>query len=274
MFGVTGLITKEFLLVDLVDFTLHSWRLFLFSLIMLWSASYIGATVVTRLRKPHASENEDVRMILGATLTLLGLTIGFTLSMAIGGYNSRQSNEAAEAVAIVTAVNRVDLLPDRQAMALRPLLAQYLDKRLSFYRTHRRVQLQALSDETTLLQRQLWNTVVRSAQAQPTPLAALSVSAISDVIASEANTQASWRSQIPVAAWGMMAVIAACCNLLIGYCAGSRRRGALLFMLPFVIAVSFTLIGDIDIPGRGMIRVSPVNLERIASMVHSKNTPN
>ena len=30
-----------------------------------------------------------------------------------------------------------------------------------------------------------------------------------------------------------------------------------------------TLIGDIDVPGRGAIHVSPVNVERIAGMVHA-----
>ncbi|SMG57924.1 bestrophin-like domain [Paraburkholderia susongensis] len=262
---------KALLLVDLADFTLHSWHLFLISLIVLWSTSYIGATVFTRIRKPQASENEDVRMILGATLTLLGLTIGFTLSMAIGGYNSRQSNEAAEAVAITTALDRADLLQDGQATTLRPLLAQYLDERLSFYRTHDRAQLTALGKETAALKRELWDTVVRSARAQPTPLAALAVAAMSDVLTSETNTQAGWRNQIPLAAWGLMAVIAACCNLLVGYCAGRKKHGALLFMLPFVIAVSFTLIGDIDVPGRGVIRVSPVNLERIVDILHATN---
>lgn len=261
------------LVENLAGLTLHSWQLFLISLAVLWCASYFGASVVTRLRRPEAAGTEDVRMILGATLTLLGLIIGFTLSMAIGGYNTRQSNEAAEAVAIATAFNRSDLLPASEATALRPLLAQYLDERLQFYRTHDRAQLQIVGEKTSRLKHEMWGTVVRGAETQPTPLAALAVSGVGDLLTSDANTQAGWRSQIPLAAWALMTAIAVCCNVLIGYCAGNRKHRALHIVLPFVISVSFTLIGDIDVPGRGAIHVSPVNVERIAGMVHAPHSP-
>jgi len=95
-----------------------------------------------------------------------------------------------------------------------------------------------------------------------------------DVLTTEMNTRAAWRTQIPVAAWALMMIIAVCCNLLIGYCAGRTKHGALLFVLPFVISVSFALIGEIDVPGRGVIRVSSVDLEQITVIPHATNTRN
>lgn len=248
--------------------TLDSWQLFLFFIVVLWFASFIGSTVIARLRNPQSGESEDVRMILGAMLTLLGLTIGFTLSMAIGGYNIRQNNEAAEAVAISTALSRVDLLPAERSTTLRPLLAQYLEQRLRFYGASDHAQLQTVDEETSRLKAELWLNVVDAAHTKPTPLSALAVSGVSDVLTSEATTNAGWRSQIPLAAWGLMTIIAACCNLLVGYSAGRNKHRALLFMLPFVISVSFSFIGDIDVPGRGLIHVSSVNLERAAGAFH------
>jgi hypothetical protein len=105
-----------------------------------------------------------------------------------------------------------------------------------------------------------------NSRSQPTPLAALAVSGINDVLTSETNTRAGWRTQIPLSAWALMAVIAICCNLLMGYCAGSRKRTALLIVLPLVISISFTLISDIDVPGRGVIRVDTEQRGRPATL--------
>ena len=55
--------------------------------------------------------HEHFGIILAATLTLLGLVIGFTFSMAINRYNLRKNYEEAEANAIGTEFLRADLLP-------------------------------------------------------------------------------------------------------------------------------------------------------------------
>jgi hypothetical protein len=62
-----------------------------------------------------------------------------------------------------------------------------------------------------------------------------------------------------------MAAIGICCNLLIGY--SSRRLEAkpfLLLVIPLVVAISFSLIADIDSPRGGVIRVAPLNLVSLA----------
>jgi hypothetical protein len=65
-----------------------------------------------------------------------------------------------------------------------------------------------------------------------------------------------------------MALIAVCCCVLIGYGAfNSRRRGALLAILPLVLAISFFLIADIDTPAGGTIRVAPTNLQGLAKLL-------
>jgi hypothetical protein len=58
-----------------------------------------------------------------------------------------------------------------------------------------------------------------------------------------------------------MAVIAMCCNLLIGH--GARRpeaEGALMLVLPIVVSISSFLIADIDSPRGGLVFVKPQNL--------------
>jgi hypothetical protein len=59
------------------------------------------------------------------------------------------------------------------------------------------------------------------AVAQPTPVIGLAVSGMNDVLNSQGYTQAAWWNRIPIAAWALMAVIAICANVLVGY---STRR--------------------------------------------------
>lgn len=62
-----------------------------------FGASFLGRYV------PHSEEaGGDFKVVLTATLTLLGLIIGFSFSMAIGRYDRRKTFEEAEANAIGT----------------------------------------------------------------------------------------------------------------------------------------------------------------------------
>jgi hypothetical protein len=56
------------------------------------------------------ADYHDRGVVLGATLTLLGLLIGFTFSMAISRYDQRKNCEEQEANAIATEYLRSNLL--------------------------------------------------------------------------------------------------------------------------------------------------------------------
>ncbi|MFX6225927.1 hypothetical protein ABTF68_20840, partial [Acinetobacter baumannii] len=91
-----------------------------------------------------------------ATLTLLGLMIGFTFSMAISRYDTRKNYEEEEANAIGTEYARASLLPAPDAANLRGLLAKYVDVRIQLYSSHDTRQLPALEVETSRQQDALW----------------------------------------------------------------------------------------------------------------------
>ncbi len=63
---------------------------FAISLLVLWLSTRIGAFF--REKRKHLGEDvrEDFSTILAATLTLLGLIIGFSFAMAIGRYDQRR----------------------------------------------------------------------------------------------------------------------------------------------------------------------------------------
>jgi hypothetical protein len=239
---------------------------FALSFIALWLSALVGRFFLRRQRKLDEESRKDFDVILAATLTLLGLIIGFSFSMAISRYDQRKNYEEAEANAIGTEYVRADLLPAADAAKVRALLRNYLDQRVLFYRAHNDPPLQQeINVRTAQVQTELWSAVRVAAAAQPTPIVALAVSGMNDVLNSQGYTQAAWWNRIPTAAWGLMVAIAICCNLLVGYGSQSVTVGAkLLLVLPLVVAIAFMLIADIDTPRHGIIRVNPQNLISLA----------
>jgi hypothetical protein len=234
---------------------------FVISFFVLSLSGSIGANFLRKLRKWDEGKREDFRTIMGATLTLLGLLIGFSFSMAINRYDQRKNYEAAEANAIDTEYVRADLLPSADAAKVRALLKNYLDQRVLSYTTRDGQQILQINARTAQLQAELWSAVLGPAAAKPTPMVALAVSGMNDVLNSQGYTQASWSNRIPAAAWLLMAAIAVCCNLLLGY--GARDAKTVIFLLqvlPLIVSISFFLIADIDSPRGGVILVHPENL--------------
>ena len=240
------------------------------SFLLLWLSTRVGATLLRRKRKLQESMREDFGTILTATLTLSGLIIGFTFSMAIGRYELRKTYEEAEANAIGTEYVRVDLLPVPQADTLRPLLRQYVDERVLFYTARGAEQIREIAGRTAQLQTRLWSTVAGTAATQPTPVVALALAGMNDVLNSQGYTQAAWWNRIPQAAWMLMIAISVIAHMMIGFGTQSAKAESALFaVLPLVVSISFMLIADIDSPRAGIIRVKPQNLIAVAESMRA-----
>ncbi len=233
---------------------------------ILWAAAHLGDRVSRRRFAPK--ELEEFNLVLGATLTLLGLIVGFAFSMAVGRYDQRKNYEEEEANAIGTEYVRADLLPSGDADKLHALLKQYLVHRVVFFQTRNPEELATVNREAADLQNQMWSIVARAAQAQPTPVNTLVVSGMNDVLNRQGYTQAAWWNRIPVAAWMFMFAIAICCNFLLGYAAGEEKTRRPLLVLPIVLAIAFLLLADLDSPRGGVIRVRPQNLLSLQESLH------
>jgi hypothetical protein len=241
--------------------------IFVLCFVVLWLSAWAGISFLKKIRPLEQEDRDDFGVVQGAALTLLGLLIGFTFSMAISRYEQRKNYEEAEANAIGTEYVRVGLLPAPDAEALRGMLRKYLDQRVLFYTTKDRQLLQQVAANTAQLQNQLWSVVEARAGIQPTPITALAVSGMNDVLNSEGYTQAAWWNRIPIEAWVLLGAISVGCSLLVGY--GARRVSILFVVLPLAVSISFFLIADIDSPRSGVIRVDPQNLIRLAQSLQS-----
>jgi len=243
--------------------------LFFVSWTVLWLSTQIGAFLHKWWGWHEQEGHEDFNVVLTATLTLLGLIIGFSFSMAIGRYDQRKNYEAIEANVIGTEYDRADLLESADAERTQDLLKKYLAERVLFYTVHNPRELAQVGGNTAQLQQQMWSIVQAAATAKPSPIKLLVASGMNDVLDSAGYTQAAWWNRIPVPAWSLMAIIAVCSNVLIGY-GFDRKRSFLLTVLPFVLSVAFLLIAEIDSPRGGLIQVGPENLISLSQALSAR----
>ena len=105
------------------NLTRYPWLIFVAAFAALWLASVMGSWLRRRNSSAEDEQREDLGVILGATLTLLALIIGFSISMASSRYDQRKNLEEAEANAIGTEMLRADLLPPADAAHVAAFLA-------------------------------------------------------------------------------------------------------------------------------------------------------
>ncbi|WP_322996081.1 hypothetical protein [Castellaniella sp.] len=120
--------------IDFID--MYSWAMLLSIFVILGASAFLGKHLWVRHKKRDTVLSEELGIILGATLSLFGLLMGFILSIAIDGYNNRISAEEYEAIAIGNAFQRTTLLANAsQQTQAQKLLHDYLDLRIQFFDT-------------------------------------------------------------------------------------------------------------------------------------------
>ncbi|OXR49727.1 MULTISPECIES: hypothetical protein [unclassified Pusillimonas] len=248
-------------LLNLLDANALKMLLAIFFVLAL--SAWAGSAVSRRQRKADPAKDEGLKIVLGATLSLFGLLMGFLLSFAISGYNTRVSAEENEAMALANAFQRTTLLPTISAQQqAETLLEEYLVSRIAFYHAADEAQRAALRMQSIQLQTKMWNFVSEAAKKAPNPVSVSLVEACGQLYITQQKTMASWRHQIPMTAWLILIVFGVCSHFLIGYHmrAGSQ---AWLLVVPFVTALALFMISEIDVPGKGVIHVTPQNLEAL-----------
>jgi hypothetical protein len=246
----------------------HPLLLLVFCFSLLWFCAWLGAYVIAKRWPEGKVDRDDFSTVLPASLTLLGLIIGFTFSMALSRFDLRKNCEAEEANAIGTEYARAELLAPSDTAQLHDLLRQYVAERIQFFNTYSLGTQTPINRRTAELQRKLWTVVRDAGIAQPNVLFSLAISGMNDVLNAQGYTQAAWSNRIPTAAWILMVLIAMVCNTMVGYTTRNpTKHHVLLLILPLMVGVAFYLIADIGSPIGGLIHVQPQNLQSVADMM-------
>lgn len=236
--------------------------------IPLWS--FLGLTVLLVLamvevgfrigrwrgqRIEHEQET-PVGAIVGAILGLLAFLLAFTFSLAAARYDTRRELVLNEANAIGTTYLRTELLSEPQRAALRGLLRQYVDQRLAAIDPDKRDAALTRSEE---LQNEIWVHAVAAAEKKPSPITALFIQSLNDMIDMHAKRLAlGVRSRIPFTIWIALYLAAILGMMGVGYQSGLSGANRTLATLILAIAFSLVLwlIADLDRPQEGLLKVS------------------
>jgi len=140
--------------------------------------------------------------------------------MALNRYDQRKNYEEEEANAIGTEYLRASLLPAQMQQRCGRCLSLISISASPFTRLWIE-RLLKIDAQTAKAQSELWTAIQAPACRTATPTVTLAVAGMNDVFNSQGYTQAAWWNRIPNAAWGLMAAIAICSNVLVGY---SARR--------------------------------------------------
>jgi hypothetical protein len=205
------------------------------------------------------ARRNQVGIVQNSVLTLLGLLLGFTFSMAVARYDSRRELVVKEANAIGTTWLRANLLPDAHRQAVRDLLGEYVDLRL-------RTQA-AIGDEQVVaeglrhgaeIQSRAWQHAEAAAREAPSAITATFVTTLNELIDTDAERTAASRNRIPAGVLVVLVVVAAVGCSISAYASGSygARSSFTSALLPLLISIVFLLIFDLTHEHQGFIVVS------------------
>jgi hypothetical protein len=233
-----------------------------------WSSTRLGAAVRSWLGPLDETKRGDFDIVLGATLTLLSLIVGFSFSMAASRYDQRKNLEEEEANAIGTAYARADFIGADTA-SVKALLREYTGLRIQFYTINDTSKRRELLAETNRMQDRLWSAVVVPATANPNALTAIAATSMNDAINSQGYAQAAKWNRIPLGAWVLLCAIGLVATTMIGFrFQAHARQRMLMLIIPALISISMGLIADIDCPLGGVILIGPQNLTALAATLH------
>jgi hypothetical protein len=206
--------------------------------------------------KPRESKEGEVGPALGGLIGMLGLLLAFTFGMASARFDLRKQLLVEQANAIGTAYLRTDLLPDARRTEARALLRDYVGAQLDAVNAGRTAD--ALARGQGVLDK-LWSLATATALERPTPVSALFVQAINDVIDAQGKRVAlGWQNPLPLSIIATLYLVSLLVLAVMGFEGGmaGKRRPVVTLVLGVTLAVVVLMILDLDRPQEGFLRNS------------------
>ena len=210
----------------------------------------------------------------GAMLGLLGLLLGFALSMAISRWDARHDVIIEEANAIGTLWLRAGLLGEPLRGELREALHAYTEARIALGGSRDRPDaLRTARSESEDIHVVIWSVVERANMPSTTnaTLASL-ISAANEVIDLHELRLASLQNHLPSALFYLLLTLAAASVAFLAWSFGaaSQRGRAPMILLSLLIGAVLLLIMDVNRPQRGRIEVGVASLERMEESISAQ----
>ncbi len=213
----------------------------------------------TRTKSSQAAKSE-LGVVEGGILALLGLLLGFTMSMAVARYEARRQLVLEEANAIGTSYLRTRLLPTPEGTEIARLLREYVALRLEYAGIRDEPdRLLAIRAKTARLQNDLWNRAVSYAGKAPNPfMAGLLIQSLNQAIDLESERWMAFQNRVPPTVIYVNGIVAVFAAIIVGFAFGVDGRRYLFptSLLALAIAVVLAVIVDLDLSRKGFIQIS------------------
>lgn len=214
----------------------------------------------------------DVALILGGIVTLLALMLGFTFAMGQDRYEARRRLVIDEANAIGTTYLRTRLLPEPEGRRLRELIRRYLAHRVAIIgqASTAEEKVRRFDAAAKELHAAMWTEAVAAARASPTPVTALFLASLNEMLDLHDVRLAAFRNRVPLIVYLVLFLLSFIAMAVLGYyfrVRGSRAR-FLTITVGLLIASVLWLIMDLDHPVRGAITASQQSLVDLYTEIH------
>jgi hypothetical protein len=247
---------------------------YLTPILVIGGAAFVVLLVASEIgwRLGHGGdvENDSFRTLVGgiagATLGILGLLLGFTLSMAIARFDARRAVIVDEANAIGTLWLRAGLLDAPLRTELRDALREYADARIALGRVGSDLErLRAARRRGGDAQHTVWSVIERAARTSSSPaVASALITSTNEMIDLDELRMASLENYVPAQIMLLLVGVAAVAFAFLGWSFGAAEQRSTISMVLLALLVTTVLavILDISRPHRGLIRVSDQSLVR------------
>jgi hypothetical protein len=223
----------------------------------------VGRRVYNR-RKAEETERSGVGFVTGGILGLLAFLLGITLSLADSRHNERRGVVLGEANAIGTAWLRAGVIGGEEGARMQRLIADYAEVRIRVYRDIRtRADGDRLDAETARLQTAMWEIATGVAQAKPTPISGLMLTALNEMFDLATTQKRFFTERVPahilrLLLWTSILAVGA-----MGYNFGvnGSRQAVMSSILLLLWSSSLVLIVDINRPRQGTVTISHAPIE-------------
>jgi hypothetical protein len=228
------------------------------------AAFLVGYRLALRRRRRGEKEADSVGVVVGGILGLLGFVLALTLSFANTRFEERRQGSLQEANAIGTAWLRAEAVGGPRGAALAELIEEYTRIRLEYVRAEFDPKL--IGDmlvRTEALQGQMWGHAIAVAREVPTPITALLLSALNDMIDASTAERFAFAMRMPDQLVWLLLAMTLLGMAAVGFQIGLRHRAVwgLVIVLTITWNVVIVSILDLAAPRFGSMRTSSAAYE-------------
>jgi uncharacterized membrane protein YsdA (DUF1294 family) len=240
---------------------------------LLLAATEVGFRLGRAAPRQEEATRSQISNIQTAILAVLGLLLGFTVSMAVSRFENRQKLVVEESNAIGTAYLRTQLVPGAEGAEMANLLREYVNARLeSSSAGADQKHAEQARTRAGQLQDECWSRAVAFAQKEPRPLTAgLLLDSLNQMIDLESTRATAAANHVPETVIYVVALVSLFASVMVGYCYGTGkiRHTFSTTLLALAIVVVLLVILDLDRPREGLIRVNQRAMLQLRDRMHA-----